>query len=74
MKTLFKSQDLWDLVENGYNEKETEDKLKESRKKHSKALLFIQQAVHEEIFTRIVAAETSKKAWTILQMEFKGSF
>ncbi|GKE42540.1 putative gag-pol polyprotein, identical, partial [Tanacetum coccineum] len=74
MKTLFKSQDLWDLVENGFaNEVQDEQRTKENKKKDSKALFFIQQAMHDSIFSRIAAAETSKEAWEILQNEFKGS-
>ena len=42
MKTLFKSQDLWDLVENGYSEPDDDEaRLKENKKKDSKALFFI---------------------------------
>ena len=73
MKTLIKSQDLWDLVEQGYADPDEEGKLKENRKKDSKALFFIQQALHESVFSRIAAATTSKEAWLILQNEFKGS-
>ncbi|GJW10022.1 reverse transcriptase domain-containing protein [Tanacetum coccineum] len=74
MKTLFKSQDLWDLVENGFaNDAQDEQRTKENKKKDSKTLLFIQQAMHDSIFSRIVAAETSKETWEILQNEFKGS-
>ena len=40
MRTLFKSQDLWDLVENGYQEQDEEARLKENKKKDSKALFF----------------------------------
>ena len=64
MKTLFKSQDLWDLIENGYADPDDEIRLRENRKKDSKALFFIQQAVHETIFSRIAAATTSKQADT----------
>ena len=39
-KTLFKSQDLWDLVDKGIAEHEEEARLKESRKKDAKALFF----------------------------------
>ncbi|GAV57571.1 UBN2 domain-containing protein, partial [Cephalotus follicularis] len=39
----------------------------------SKALFFIQQAVHETIFSRIATTTTSKEAWTILQNEFQDS-
>ena len=73
MKTLFKSQDLWDLIENGYSEPDDDEaRLKENKKKDSKALFFIQQAVHENIFSRIMGATTSKEAWRILQKEFQG--
>ena len=71
MKTLFKSQDLWDLVENGFvNDAADEQRTKENKKKDSKALFFIQQAMHDSIFSRIAAADTSKEAWEILQNEF----
>ncbi|XP_021602892.1 uncharacterized protein LOC110608005 [Manihot esculenta] len=74
MKTLFKSQDLWDLVENGYADSDSDDeaRLKEIKKRDSKALFFIQQAVHESIFSRIMGASTSQEAWKILQKEFQG--
>ncbi|XP_058008474.1 uncharacterized protein LOC131182952 [Hevea brasiliensis] len=45
MKTLFKSQDLWDLVKNGFADPDEEARLRENKKKDSKALFFIQQAV-----------------------------
>ncbi|KAK2994884.1 hypothetical protein RJ640_002760 [Escallonia rubra] len=73
MKTLFKSQELSDLVENGYADQDDEARLRENRKKDSNALFFIQQAVHDTIFSRIAAAETSKDTWGILQKEFQGS-
>ena len=38
MKTLFKSQDLWDLIENGYKDPDEETRLRENRKRDSKAL------------------------------------
>ncbi|GJX39408.1 hypothetical protein Tco_0252711, partial [Tanacetum coccineum] len=48
MKTLFRSQDLWDYVETGYEEnKEDEAHRKEHQKRDAKALFFIQQAVDE---------------------------
>ena len=73
MKTLFKSQDLWDLVENGYSEPDDDEaRLKENKKKDSKALFFIQQAIQENICSRIIGATTSKEAWRILQKEFQG--
>ena len=70
--TLFKSQDLWDLVENGFTDLDEENRLKYNRK-DSKVLFFIQQVVHESIFSRIASATTSKQAWKILQTKFQGS-
>ena len=72
MSTLFKSQDLWDLVETGYTEEDDDTRMKENRRKDSKALFFLQQAVHETIFSRIAAAKTAKQAWQILKTEFQG--
>ncbi|KAA0045240.1 DUF4219 domain-containing protein [Cucumis melo var. makuwa] len=63
MKTLLKSQDLWDLVEQGYADPDDEGKLRENRKKDSKALVIIQQAVHDSVFSRIAAATTSKQVY-----------
>lgn len=62
MKTLFRSQDLWKLVENGYDEDTISlANLKEIVKRDSKALFFIQQAMDESIFPRIAAATKSKR-------------
>ncbi|KAL3755900.1 hypothetical protein ACJRO7_002879 [Eucalyptus globulus] len=83
MKVLFRSQDLWNLVENGYTEvadveefnalrKEEKESLVESRKKDQKALYAIFQAVEETIFEKISSAETAKEAWDILQKSYKG--
>ncbi|KAI3507208.1 hypothetical protein L1887_22073 [Cichorium endivia] len=74
MKTLFKSQDLWEFVEKGYVEGSGDEaRQKENQKKDAKALFFIQQAIDEAIFPRIAAAVTSKEAWTILKTEYQGS-
>ncbi|XP_062077364.1 uncharacterized protein LOC133782169 [Humulus lupulus] len=74
MKTLFKSQDLWDLAETGFNSNEADEgRLRENKKKDSKALFFLQQAVNDTIFSRIAMASTSKEAWETLQKEFMGS-
>lgn len=61
MRTFFLSKDLLDLVKKGYEEPENatgyeivtavqKNELKENRKKDSKALLALQQVVHESIF------------------------
>ena len=78
MKTLFISQDLWDLVEEGYEEPESTTTLatwidakkefKENMKKDAKALFFIQQGVSKAIFSRISFTSKSKEAWEILKV------
>jgi len=71
MKTMFKSQDLWEVVENGYTEPDPasaqpDQQLRETRKKDSNALFLIQSALDNEIFPRIADATTSNQAWKIL--------
>lgn len=83
MKTLFISQDIWDLVCHGYVEPAVEEiarltgaqktELKENRKKDAKALLIIQQAVTDAIFPRISTATQSKEAWELLKSEYQGT-
>ena len=41
-------------------------------KKDSKALVFLYQAVHETVFTRITVAKTSKEAWKTLKTTYQG--
>ncbi|KAI3721795.1 hypothetical protein L2E82_32813 [Cichorium intybus] len=74
MKTLFRSQDLWDYVEAG-DEQPVEDEVhnKEHQKRDAKALFFIQQAVDGSIFSRIAGATTAKQAWATLKTEYQGS-
>src|ERR1044071_9764159 len=75
MKTLFKSQELWTYVEEGFTDTGTEEPdqvLKEKRKKDAKALFLIQQALDDEIFPRIASANTSKEAWSTLKQEYLG--
>lgn len=73
MKTILRSRDLWDLVQDGVNEKETDAaKLKNSLKRDAHAMAIIQQAVHDQLFSRIAAASTAKESWEILKMEYEG--
>lgn len=52
MKTLFRSQELWEVVESGFAEDERDEaKLRENRKRDAKALFFIQQGMDETDFT-----------------------
>ena len=61
MKTLLRTQGLWDLVEHVFvdvleptiGEKKI---LRETKKKNAKTLFITQQTIHETIFSRIVAA------------------
>ncbi|GJU61667.1 hypothetical protein Tco_1243502 [Tanacetum coccineum] len=68
MKTLFKSQDLWDIVDTGVTSGSGDDaQKKENVKRDAKALFFIQQAMDNSIFLRIAAASTANQAWAILK-------
>ncbi|GKC99250.1 hypothetical protein Tco_1169525 [Tanacetum coccineum] len=72
MKTLFRSQDLWDLVGKGCADSTSEETTnKENHKRDAKALFFIQQAVDETIFSRTVAANSAKEAWDTLKIEYQ---
>lgn len=72
VKTLLRSQDLWDFVDTGFAETDEEARLKENKKKDAKALAIIQQAVDNSVFSRIVACTTSKQAWFVLKREYQG--
>ncbi|KAL4364030.1 hypothetical protein GQ457_04G017220 [Hibiscus cannabinus] len=78
MKTMFKYQELWDLVENGYEEPDPapavpDQRLRENRKRDLRLLVLIQSALEDNIFSRISAADTSKQAWDILKQEYLGN-
>lgn len=73
MKTLFKSQDLWDLIETGFTGPDEEQQSKENRKKDAMALFFLQQAIHETMVSRIAAVITSRQGRRTLQTKFQGS-
>ena len=78
------SQDLWDLVEGGYEEPATPEafeawnqakhkEYRECKMKDAKALLFILQWVSKSIFPRIMDATKAIDAWEILKKDFQGS-
>ena len=72
MKTLFQSQELWEVIEDGYDDKGKDaSKLKESKKKDAKYLFFLQQS--DSLFSRIAYATTSKMAWQTFKTKFQGS-
>ncbi|GAV88680.1 hypothetical protein CFOL_v3_32102 [Cephalotus follicularis] len=68
MMTFFIAQELWQLVENGFAE--TTADVRVLRKKDAKAMLVLQQAVAELIFSPIVGATRSRQAWAIPRQEF----
>src|SRR3984885_7718984 len=83
MKALFSCQDLWELVQDGFDEPADDnefnrltpgekDLLKSNRKKDAKALVFLYQAVDQSVFPRIAVANTSKKAWQTLKTAYQG--
>jgi hypothetical protein len=69
MVTLFKSQGLWDLVNNGVPDPDPNQQ--ENEKEDARTLFYIQLAVHDTIFSKIAAATNAKEAWTTLKIAFK---
>ena len=80
METLFRSQNLWDIVKNGFEEPENISTLEEAQRKElevkkqkdASALYLIQQSLANTIFLRITKASTAQRAWDMLQEEFRG--
>ncbi|CAN6712862.1 unnamed protein product [Malus baccata var. baccata] len=81
MKTIFRSHELWDIVENGVETSTKKDEelnvaesklLKENIVRDAKALGIIQSAVSDQIFPRIAIQETANAAWNVLKQEFVG--
>jgi SepF-like predicted cell division protein (DUF552 family) len=62
IRTLLKSQGLWELVEMGAP---SIDPTPIETAKHD--------VKHDTVFVKIAAAETAKEAWTILKTAFQGS-
>ncbi|CAN6583338.1 unnamed protein product [Malus baccata var. baccata] len=81
MKTIFRSHELWNIVEQGFTTSakgegeltEVEKKVRsENLVKDARALGIIQGAVSDQIFPRIATLETAKEAWDILKQEYVG--
>ena len=77
MQTFFISIELWEIVEEGFEEISAEDsteveqkEFKENRKKNAQALRYIQQGVRKFIFPRIFGVTKAKDARKILKLEF----
>ncbi|CAH9092344.1 unnamed protein product [Cuscuta europaea] len=80
MKAILGSEDVWDMVEEGFEEPDDinalnqnqKNALRSTKKKDQKALSIIYQALDEVIFAKVACATTSKEAWEILENSFKG--
>ncbi|KAI3937122.1 hypothetical protein MKX01_015337 [Papaver californicum] len=81
MRALLGSQDLWEMVKEGFEEPTNttgytaaqNKALKETRSKDNAALYMLFRAVDESGFEKIAGATTSKEAWDILEKVFKGA-
>ena len=72
MKALFVSQDLWEIVNDGYVEPTSEQEavysaeqrsaLKDQQKKDKKALFLLYQSLDEAMFEKIAEATSSQQA------------
>ena len=80
MKALLGAQELWDVVEKGYEVIDTKAEgvtdiqkaeYLEGKRKDKSALFLLYQAVDENTFEKISEAETSKEAWDILSKSYK---
>lgn len=79
MRTYFRSQNLWKVVKEGFNIPENastltatqKKELEDDQQKDSQALFALQQALVDDIFSRIMGASTAKEAWDTLQEEFQ---
>ena len=82
MMTIFIFQDLWDFIEDGFQEPPAtgnsswtdanQKEYKENLKKNATALRIIHQGVSKSIYPRIFGEKMAKDAWETLQKEFQG--
>jgi hypothetical protein len=68
MKTLIKSQGLWNLIEVGTPNPNPNPA--ETDKMDAKVLMLIQQAVDDSIFPKIASCTKAKEAWVLLENSF----
>ena len=81
MKSLFRSKDVWEIVQNGYNEPRDEatlsqaqrDGLKDSRKREKKAFYLIYQGLYDDTFKKISEVKSAQKTWEKLGTFYKGA-
>ena len=75
MKALLRSQENWEVVEDGFNEPTNTTGwsnaqlkvLKDARVKDKAALSILYQAVDESGFEKIASAKSSKEAWDMTE-------
>lgn len=81
MKALLGSQEMWEVIEEGFEEPTNttgytaaqNKALKEARLKDKAALYMLFRAVDESGFEKIAGATNSKGAWDTLERVFKGA-
>ena len=82
MKALFRGQDVWEIVQNGYVEpadqtaynnitQAKKDALREQRKKDGKALFYIHQSMHESIIPIVETINTTKYEWDTMEIAYQ---
>lgn len=68
MKTVFKSKNLWSIVEKGIIGEADNNRPTEILKKDAKVLSLIQQNLDECVLLRITEAKLAKQAWKMLKI------
>ena len=80
MKVLLGSQDVWDIVNNGYEEPKSDttlsqtqrESLQNTKKRDQKALTIIHQVIDDSNFEKISGATTAHQTWNFLEKTYKG--